>query len=229
MEVDLTEANPPLRVLLVDDHDIVRMGVRQLLQQLTQPVHMVDVATLPEAQVELAKAAFDLLLLDLALGSDFGLQALPRLRDMAPAMKIIVLTSLAEDLFAERALRAGANGYVMKTELGSTLLEAVGCVLAGDVYLSVRQRNEVLRRLGGGSRLARPAPAGSAHKPELSPRELEVLRLVAQGLSTRDIAETLNRSVKTIETHKMALKDKLGADSPAQLVRLALSWFGDAA
>ncbi len=207
-----------LRVLVIDDHEVLRLGVRHLLGHLGRPAEITDAADLDAARAALAGGRFDLLLLDLALGDDFALQALPRLRDAAGAARIVALTSLAEQIYAERALKAGADGFVMKSELGSTLLDAVRAVLAGQVYLSPGQRSETLRRLTG--------RAGGDERPTLSARELEVLRLVAEGRSTREIAEALNRSVKTIETHKQALKTKLGADTPAQLVRHALAWFG---
>lgn len=210
-----------LRVLVLDDHEVVRLGVRQLLQQLGRPVAVTDAADVDSARALLAGASFDLLLLDLSLGDDFGLKALPRLREAAPQMRVIVLTSLAEALYAERALQAGAEGFVMKSELAAGLLEAVRTVLAGQIYLSPRQRSDMLRRLSG--------RATGASPPALSAREMEVLRQVAAGRSTREIAELLNRSVKTIETHKQTLKTKLGAETPAQLMRLALAWFGEQA
>lgn len=204
----------PLRVLVVDDHDVVRLGVRHLLGGRGTVREAGDVAT---ALALLAQQRAELLLLDLSLGEDFGLTALPRLKAASPGMRVIVLTSLAEDLYAERALKAGADGFVSKSALGATLLEAVDTVLAGRVYVSPAMGDILLRRLA----------AGPEAKPELSPREIEVLRLVATGRTTREIAETLNRSVKTVETHKQALKTKLGAESPAQLVRLAVHWFGE--
>jgi DNA-binding NarL/FixJ family response regulator len=205
------------QVLVVDDHEIVRLGVLQLLQGRCQ---VADVATLPEARAWLAQHACELLLLDLSLGDDFGLAALPALREAHPRLKVIVLTSMAEGLYAERALRAGADGFVMKSALGSTLLQAVDKVLAGQVHVSAEMGSQLLRRMAGGTPAAPDA--------ELSARELEVLRLVAAGKSTREIAELLNRSVKTIETHKQALKTKLGAETPAMLVRLAVARCGDA-
>lgn len=206
----------PLRVLVVDDHEIVRLGVRSLLAARAAQVR--EAADVAGALARLTEAPCDLLLLDLALGDQFGLTALPRLRDAAPGMRVIVLSSMAEDLYAERALKAGADGFVAKSALGATLMEAVDTVLAGRVFVSAAMRDALLRRVGG------PAPS----RPDLSPRELEVLRLVAAGRSTREIAETLNRSVKTIETHKQSLKTKLGAETPAQLMRVALQWAGDA-
>ncbi|MDE2368574.1 MAG: response regulator transcription factor [Burkholderiales bacterium] len=214
----MPEPGPPLKVLIVDDHDIVRLGVRHLLGEPTQ-VH--EAANLADARALLAREPFRLLILDLGLGDEFSLTVLPQIRRDHPELKIIVLTSMAEELYAERALRAGADGYVMKTELAQTLAAAVTAVLAGDVHVSPRLRSTLLRRVAGG-------PAAAAAGPELSPREIEVLRLVGQGRSTREIAELLNRSVKTIETHKQALKDKLGAESPAMLIKIALAWCGDA-
>lgn len=208
--------------LVIDDHSIVRMGLRHLLGHAAV-LH--EAGTLEEASALLAEHPIVLALLDLSLGEQFGLAALPRLRERRPGLKVIVLTSLPEDLYAERALRAGADGYVMKGEPGTVLLQAIASVMAGEVHLSSALRSRMLRRL---TQPAAPAEATGAARPELSPREVEVLRLVAAGRSTREIAEALNRSVKTIETHKQALKVKLGAETPAMLVRVAVSWFEDA-
>lgn len=210
----MVEAPGQPKVLVADDHDIVRLGVRHLLGARAQ---LSEAASLQEARALLASQAFDLLLLDLGLGDDFSLNALPQLRQAYPALKILVLTSMAEEMFAERALRAGADGFVMKSALGQTLLQAVDTVLAGGVHLSPAVSGALLRRATG-----RAGPEGGA--AELSAREIEVLRLVASGKGTREIAELLNRSVKTVETHKQALKTKLGADSPTMLVRLCMSW-----
>lgn len=206
------------RILVVDDHEIVRLGVRHLLGDRAQ---VSEADSLPAALQALAAGPCDLLLLDLGLGDSFGLTALPRLRAEHPALKIIVLTSMAEQLYAERALRAGADGFVEKSAFGTTLLGAVESVLAGQLHVSPELGAALLRRVAG-----RAAPA--AGDGELSARELEVLRLVAAGRSTREIASALNRSVKTIESHKQALKTKLGADTPAMLVRLAVARCGDA-
>jgi DNA-binding NarL/FixJ family response regulator len=214
----MTDPAPPLKVLVVDDHDIVRLGVRHLLGSRAE---VFDAASLREARAVLARQHCGLMLLDLALGDDFSLAALPQLRQEHPGLKIVVLTSMAEDLYAERALRAGADGYVMKSALVQTLQAAVDTVLAGQVYVSPGLGSALLRRLAG--------QGGRDDRPALSVREIEVLRLVAAGRTTREIAEALNRSVKTIESHKQALKTKLNADTPAMLVRQALAWCGDAA
>jgi len=206
------------RALVVDDHDIFRLGVRQLLAGRAQ---VTEASSLREARAWLAAHPCELLLLDLGLGDDFSLTALPSLREDHPDLRIVVLSSMDESIYAERAVRAGADGYVMKSSVAQAILDAVDAVLAGGVYLSPRLGGAVLRRMAGRDK--------GAERPELSAREIEVLRLVAEGRSTREIAEVLNRSVKTIETHKQSLKTKLGADTPAKLVRLAVAWCGDAA
>jgi DNA-binding NarL/FixJ family response regulator len=211
-----------LKVLVVDDHDLVRLGIRQLLGSRAD---VTDVGSLHDARVQLASQRFDLLLLDLGLGPDFSLTALPEWRATWPGMHIVVLTSMPEDLYAERVLRAGADGFVMKSALGQTLLQAIDTVMSGQVHVSAGLSNKLLRRMTG---RAGDRNSTQAQPPDLSPREIEVLRLVGQGKSTREIADALNRSVKTIETHKQALKTKLGADTPAALVRLALAWSGEA-
>jgi two-component system, NarL family, response regulator FusR len=213
----MTGMNAALKVLVVDDHAIIRLGVRQLLGELVQ---VTDAESVAQARSLLSQRQFDLMLLDLGLGDDFGLTALPLLRQLAPQMKIIVLTSMDEGLYAERALRAGADGFVMKSEIAGALQGAIQTVMSGQVHVSHALASTLLRRMTTNA----DAVTGRA---ELSPREIEVLRLVAAGKSTREIADALNRSVKTIETHKQALKTKLGADSPARLVRMALTWFGD--
>lgn len=208
-----------LRALIVDDHDIVRLGVRQLLARLGRPCDAAEARSAREALEALQREPVELLLLDLGLGDEFGLSMLPRLRSAAPKCKILVLTSMAEDLYAERCLRAGADGYVMKSALSETLVEAVQTVLAGQIYVSPERRNALLMRAAG--------RGANDDRPDFSPRELDVLRLVAAGKSTREIADALNRSVKTVETHKQALKAKLGADTPAMLVRKAVAWLGE--
>jgi len=166
------ESPPPLQVLVVDDHDIVRLGVRHVLASLGRPCAVRDAANVRDALAALQAVPADLVMLDLGLGDDFALSALPRLRDAAPKARILVLTSMPEDLYAERCLRAGADGFVAKATLTATLLEAVRTVLAGQIWVSAEQRDALLRRATG--------RAGEASdRPELSARELEVLRLVA--------------------------------------------------
>ena len=210
----------PLDVLVIDDHDVVRLGVRHVLGDLERLCTIREADNLRDALAALRARPADLVMLDLGLGDEFALASLPRLRDAAPAVRILVLSSMPEGMYAERCLRAGADGFVAKSALGAELLDAVRSVLDGQVWVSTAQRDALLRRAAGraGAELA---------QREFSVRELEVLRLVAAGRSTREIAEQLNRSVKTIETHKQSLKVKLDADTPAMLVRKAIAYLGD--
>jgi DNA-binding NarL/FixJ family response regulator len=210
---------PRFRILLVDDHALLRIGLRQLLAAEPDFEVVADVGSLREAQDALSMHRPDLLLLDLGLGEDFALGSLPRFRQDWPDTRILVLSSHAEQLYAERVLRAGAQAYVMKSAPPDELLRAIRRVLAGQMVLSELQQASLMQRALG------PTASGAAAVPQPSVRELEVLRLVAAGRSTAEIAQQLHRSVKTIESHKQALKTKLGADSPAQLMRMAIAHF----
>lgn len=213
----MTPGSARARVVLVDDHDLLRIGLRHLLSAEADLEVVADVATLRAAREVLVAHKPDLLVLDLGLGDEFSLGWLPRLREDSPQTRILVLSSHAEQLYAERVLRAGAQAYVMKTAPSTDLLIAIRRVLAGQIAVSAAQQDAMLQRaVGRGSESA---------LPELSARELEVLRHVAAGRSTAEIAKILHRSVKTVETHKQSLKAKLGADSPAQLMRMAMAHF----
>jgi DNA-binding NarL/FixJ family response regulator len=209
------------RIVLVDDHALLRMGLRELFAAEPDLEVIADVGSIAEVRELLAHDVPDLLVLDLGLGDEFALGWLPRLRKEWPGLRILVLSSHAESLYADRALRAGAQGYMMKSAAPAELVAAARRVLSGQIALSTEQQQATLQRMVG----AAPGRGaiGTAQVP--SPREIEVLRLIAAGRSTAEIAELLNRSVKTIETHKQALKTKLGADSPAQLMRMAIAHF----
>lgn len=218
-----SRTSPRSRIVLVDDHALLRMGLRQLFAAEPDLEVIADLGSIAELRELLARQTPDLLVLDLGLGDDFALAWLPRLREEWPTLRILVLSSHAESLYADRVLRAGAQGYMMKSASPAELLAAVRRVLAGQVALSAAQQQATLQRVVGTAH-----GGGSAAAQAPSPREIEVLRLIAAGHSTADIARLLNRSVKTIETHKQTLKAKLGAGSPAQLVRMAIAHFEDA-
>lgn len=216
----MTQRPHRARVVLVDDHALLRIGLRHLFAAEPDLEVVADVGTMREARDALVALKPDLLVLDLGLGDEFALGWLPRLREDSPQIRILVLSSHAEQLYADRVLRAGAQGYVMKSASSADLLNAVRHVLAGKISLSAEQQEAMLQRASG--------HAGGSAKPEMSARELEVLRHVAAGHSTAEIARVLNRSVKTIESHKQALKTKLGAATPTQLMRMAIAHFGSA-
>jgi DNA-binding NarL/FixJ family response regulator len=207
------------KVFVVDDHPIVRQGLALLLN--AQP----DLEVCGEAgDVQAALAALecvtpDILLVEISLNGPDGLELVKAVRARSSALPMLVLSMHDESIYAERALRAGANGYIMKREATERVLVAIRQILRGDVYLSDRVANRMVRQYAKGPvDETRPALA------TLSDRELEVFRLVGVGHSTRDIAGELHLSVKTVETHQAHIKEKLSLHSARELVQYAIEW-----
>lgn len=207
------------RILIVDDHAIVRQGLIGLLNAQPDLEVVAQAGSVDEAVATLERMPVDLAVLDVGVGSSSGLNLCTRIGERWPDVRVLMLSMFSESAYAERALRAGALGYVMKSEATDKLVAAVRKVLEGGMYFSDRVSRIFFSRL---SRTA--APDGSATLRSLSDRELEVLRLIGEGMSTAEIAAALNRSVKTVESHRAALKTKLGAQSNAELIRIAVAW-----
>jgi DNA-binding NarL/FixJ family response regulator len=205
------------QILIVDDHPIIREGMKHLLN-LQEDLNVGCAAG--SAAEALAAMAFqpDMAIVDISLQSDSGLDLVKTLRQRYPNLAILVLSMHDENLFAERALRSGANGYLMKLEATEHVVSAIREVLAGNIYLSAAMHEKLARSLAGPKKL--PAgPIGS-----LSEREFEVLHLIGLGFSTREIAAKLNRSIKTIEAHRANIKEKLNIRSGNELMRFAIQW-----
>jgi DNA-binding NarL/FixJ family response regulator len=191
-----------LQILVVDDHAIIRLGIQLALQQQF-PVRIVEASDAIEA-LELVRATrFNLILLDITMPGRSGLDLLPELRATQPDTPVLVMTMHAEEQFAERVLKAGGAGYIMKSELADELVSAVGKVLAGHRYVSEALGERLAMRLSGRGALER----GSFH--ELSAREFEVLRMIASGKSGKEIASHLSISYKTVSTYRTRLLEKL--------------------
>jgi len=208
----------PVRVLVVDDHPIVRVGIRQMVA--AEPdLSVCGEAATAEAALALARGTRpDLAIVDLSLGASSGLQLIRELHDVDPALRVLVLSMHDESLFAERALRAGARGYIMKREAIDGLIGAVREVLAGRVFLSPALSQQVLERIGrNGADLA-------GRLGGLTDRELEVFELIGRGLTTSAIAGRLEVSVKTVETYRSNIKTKLDLKDANDLIRYAVSW-----
>jgi DNA-binding NarL/FixJ family response regulator len=206
------------RILMVDDHPIVREGMAQFLN-LQENLHLCcQASNADEALSAMSACDHAVAIVDISLDGDTGLDLIKTLRRRYPDLAILTLSMHDESLFAERALRAGANGYLMKQEGTRNILQAVQQVLAGRVYLSAAMQNALPQRLD--------APQDNGHSliAGLSAREFEVLHLIGQGFGTRQIAEKLNRSVKTIEAHRANLKDKLQLASGTELLSFAIRW-----
>jgi DNA-binding NarL/FixJ family response regulator len=207
------------RILLVDDHPFMRAGLAQLIDR--QPDMMVcgEAGNPAEALQALAKVKPDLVLSDLTMPGRSGLEFIKDLRAAHDTLAILVVSMHDESVFAERALRAGARGYIMKEAGGENLLTAIRQVLRGEVYVSPRMSARILESLSGGR------PRGS-HSPieKLTDREFEVFQLIGQGKSTRDIAAQLHLSPKTVDVHRGNIKEKLGLVDATALIRHAVRW-----
>jgi two-component system, NarL family, response regulator FusR len=205
------------QILIVDDHPIIREGMTHLLN-LQEDLHVCCAAGSAEEAVAGMASRPDMAIVDISLQSDSGLELVKTLRHAYPDLAILVLSMHDENLYAERALRSGANGYLMKLEATEHLLSAIREVLAGNTYLSAAMHEKLARALTVPHR--RPEGAIAS----LSEREFEVLHLIGLGFGTRDIAEKLSRSVKTIEAHQANIKKKLNIRSGKELMRFAIQW-----
>jgi DNA-binding NarL/FixJ family response regulator len=206
-------------ILLVDDHPIVRQGLAQMID------HEKDLAvcgTAEDPKDALEKVATfqpDLVVLDISLRGGNGIEVLKNIKVRYPKMLVLMLSMHDESLYAIRALRAGASGYVMKQEATEKVLTAIRQVLNGEIYLSEKMEKKMMQQLVGG----RSARTGSPLE-DLSDRELEVFGLIGQGHGTRQIAEQLHLSIKTIESHRAHIKEKLNLRNANELIQHAIQW-----
>jgi len=205
--------NGKLKVLLVDDHAVVREGYRRLLERSSQIEVVGEAADAASAYQAFAEHTPDVVVMDISLPGVSGIEATRRLLARRPEARILIFSIHDEAVFALRALEAGARGYLTKASAPDTLVDAVEIVAQGKSYIGA----DVARTLA----LAR-APESSDAARSLSARELEVLRLIVQGYSLRAIAEKLGLTAKTVANHQSSIKQKLGAETGAQLVRLAV-------
>jgi DNA-binding NarL/FixJ family response regulator len=206
-------------VFVVDDHPIVRQGLALLINQEPDLVVCGEAEEGQAALRALADTRPDVLVLDISLPGPDGLELLKTIRSTDPALPILVLSMHDESVYAERALRAGANGYIMKQEATDKVLVALRRILAGEVYVSDRFAARLL-----GQMVARPKQPHQTPVASLSDRELEVFQLIGEGHGTRQIAEELHISVKTVESYQAHIKEKLGLPSARALVQRAIEW-----
>jgi DNA-binding NarL/FixJ family response regulator len=206
-------------ILLVDDHPFMRAGLAQLIDRQPDLRVCGEAGNPAEALQALGKGKPDLVLSDLTMPGRSGLEFIKDLRAMHDNLAILVVSMHDESVFAERALRAGARGYIMKEAGGENLLTAIRQVLRGEVYVSPKMSARILEGLSGGR------PRGSNSPIEkLTDREFEVFQLIGQGKSTRDIAGQLHLSTKTVDVHRGNIKEKLGLTDATALIRHAVRW-----
>jgi DNA-binding NarL/FixJ family response regulator len=208
----------PVRVLVVDDHPIVRHGMVQLIEQQTGLEVSGQASTAAEALELAVKGGYDLAVIDVLLKGVSGLELIKQIRERGVETPILVMSMHDEMFYAERALRAGAQGYVMKQRATAEIVKAIRRVVGGELYLSPEMADQLLRRAVDGASPERIGPA------QLSDRELEVLQLLGQGVSTREIADKLHLSVKTIESYRANIKRKLDLKNATELMCYAVDW-----
>jgi DNA-binding NarL/FixJ family response regulator len=221
MLAPIAEPAGPARktLLVVDDHPILRLGLTALIESEPGLAVHAAVGTRAAALASIRESQPDLVIVDLSLGDEDGLDLIKELKTRYPKVPSLVLSMNDEANYAERALRAGALGYVAKHELDETVLKAIRLALAGETYMSEALQRRLAERYVGGQTLETGSPIGA-----LSDRELQVLGLIGRGRTTRQIAETLSRSVKTVESHLEHIKNKLGILSAAELAQRATQW-----
>ncbi|MBV9761095.1 MAG: response regulator transcription factor [Acidobacteriaceae bacterium] len=208
------------KVFIVDDHPIVREGLAQMVRREPDLAVCGAAEDAPSALQMIEALKPDILIVDISLHGPDGLDLLKSVRAKDPMLPVLILSMHDESIYAERALRAGANGYIMKQEATENVLVALRRILNREVYVSPRIANKMLQRFVS----AGPAHAHHSFIDELSDRELEVLRLMGEGHGTRQIADELHLSVKTVETYQAHLKEKLALRNSRELVQYAIQW-----
>lgn len=207
------------RILVVDDHPVVREAVRALLAEEPDLEVCAEAASAADALSAMKKSEPDLAIVDLRLKDSSGLDLIKDIRIRHGNVPVLVLSMRDEGLYAERVLRAGARGYVTKEEGPDKILQGIRKVLQGHIYLSDRMASKVLAKMAEG-----PGEPGASPVAALSDRELAVFELIGAGLATRQIAEQLHISPKTVESHREHIKDKLKLDTATDLLKHAIEW-----
>ncbi len=207
------------KIFIVDDHPIVRKGLSQLINQEADLVVCGEAANAENALETLKKLKPDLAIVDISLKGVDGIELIKQMKVRYSSLPVLVVSMHDESLFAERALRVGARGYIMKQEAIENMMEAIRKVLRGELYISERVSATIVKKFIDGK-------SESTSSPEelLSDRELEVFQLIGQGIGTREIAEQLHVSVKTVEAYRANIKEKLSLKNATELLKHAMHW-----
>jgi DNA-binding NarL/FixJ family response regulator len=208
-----------VRVLLVDDHPIVRQGLSQLVGQEPDMEVCGEAESASAALKAIAALKPTVAVVDLSLKQSSGLELIKDIKVRHPDLPVLVLSMHDESFYAERALRAGARGYMMKEEAAEKIRDGIRRVAGGEVYVSDAMASRLLSTLVSG-----PRPLGGSGADLLSDRELEVFELIGRGVATRTIAAQLHLSIKTIESHRANIKRKLNLQSATELMQRAMQW-----
>ncbi len=211
--------NGKVKVFLVDDHPLMRQGVGQLIN--TQPDMQVcgEAEDAPSALKGIEAASPDVAIVDISLRGTNGIELIKNLRALYKFLPILVLSMHDETIYAQRVLRAGALGYVMKQEAAEKVVVALRRIMSGEIYVNEKVGSQMLHQALTGRGKSDASPID-----RLSDRELEVIEAIGQGKPTRQIAQDLNVSVKTIESHRAHIKDKIGLKNASELVKFSVQW-----
>jgi DNA-binding NarL/FixJ family response regulator len=207
------------RIFIVDDHPMMRQGLAQLISAEADLTVCGESENAEHALDRIGLLKPDLVLADISLPGKNGLELIKDFQTMQPGLPVLVISMHDESLYAERVLRAGGRGYIMKQEGGKKLMLAIRQVLAGKIYVSEKMSAEILEIFSG-----RRVGTESSPVEKLTDREFEVFQLIGQGRSTREIAEKLHLSVKTVEVHRVNIKAKLKLKSASELIHFAVRW-----
>jgi DNA-binding NarL/FixJ family response regulator len=207
------------RILLVDDHPMVRERLGEIISREPDLCVCGEAEDRHEALGIIPTARPDLVIVDLTLKSSDGLELIKDIHSRWPRQRMLVVSMHDESLYAERVIRAGALGYITKQEATRNILQAIRRVLAGTVYLNEKIASRILTRIGSQATVAAMSPADL-----LTDRELQVFELTGRGRSIRQIATQLNIGVKTVETYRSRIRDKLKLDTASELLQLAIKW-----
>ncbi|HTL18572.1 MAG TPA: response regulator transcription factor [Patescibacteria group bacterium] len=211
-------AQPKKRIVIVDDHPMMREGLAQLIEHEADLLVDAQAESAAQALRTIEKSVPDLLLVDISLPDKGGLELIKDVNTLHPTLPILVISMHDEALYAERVLRAGGRGYIMKQEGGMKLMQAIRQVISGRIYVSEKISAKILETFSG-HRTDSQSPV-----EQLSDREFEVFQLLGQGRGTRDIADHLHISIKTVEVHRANIRKKLDLGSGGELVRYAIRW-----
>jgi DNA-binding NarL/FixJ family response regulator len=207
------------RILIVDDHPMVREGLALKIRTQSDLQVCGEAEDIPEAMALVKTTKPDLAIIDLSLKSGNGIDLIKRIKTYDDSIPILVFSMFQENLYAERALRAGARGYVHKGRASREIIDGIRAVLAGKTFISPELSDELVSRLIGKATQKSPTPIET-----LSDRELEAFSLLGRGLTTEEIAKRMHVSPKTVETYRLRIKEKLGLEKPSELVQRAAQW-----
>ena len=215
----------PKQIFVVDDHPIMRLGYTSLLNRESDMEVCGEAGTVSEARDLIPACNPDLVIVDISLNGTSGIELVKILHADRPEILVMVVSMHDESLFAERALRAGARAYIMKSEVDAVLISALRTVLNGGFYLSENMNSKILSGYARGEAITK-----SSMLNQLTDRELEVFELQGRGLTTREIGDAMHISPKTVETYRGRIKKKLGLESTTALTHRAVQWIqtGDA-